>query len=353
MAEMLGEALKSRVSFAGLKDRSAVVVQYVSPTSVRSERPGLVERPNFRAELVGYIPRPVTRGMMLGNRFSVVLRDGDDGLGAAVEETRKFFDTRRLPNFFGYQRFGLRGMMTHRVGRAIVARDFQEAVRLMICEPRLKESDGTREARRLAADGRYAEAARSFSQRQDIERRVAGRLSERAEDFLGAIRRVPITIRRLFVNSYQSYLFNASLSRAVQRGEDLSKALMGDNWTGVKKDGLSATGIKGVKEVPAEGAVPLIQIVGYAYRDYRSRFDALTNEVLKEEGVSPREFYIKEAEEMSSEGTFRSAPLIGLDFRSEVGGSTANVGFTLAKGEYATVVFREILKPDDPLLAGF
>ena len=111
----------------------------------------------------------------------------------------------------------------------------------------------------------------------------------------------------------------------------------------------------GVKEeVPREEeAVPLIQIVGYAYRNYGSRFDGVLAKVIEEEGVSPGSFYIKEAEEMSSEGGFRPAPLLSSDlsFKREERGFVLE--FSLGKGEYATVLLREVLKPEQPQLAGF
>ena len=74
---------------------------------------------------------------------------------------------------------------------------------------------------------------------------------------------------------------------------------------------------------------------------------------MKEERVSPASFYIKEAEEMSSEGGFRPAPLLSSDrsFKKEERGFALE--FSLGKGEYATVLLREVLKPEQPQLAGF
>jgi len=188
-----------------------------------------------------------------------------------------------------------------------------------------------------------------------MERRVAAHLSEKPGDHVGALRRIPIPIRRLLVNSYQAYLFNVALSHAVAEGVDYSSARSGDNWALLKEGGLTVGRVHGVKEeVPKDGeAIPLVQIVGYAYRDYGSRFDSILAKVMKEELVSPASFYIKEAEEMSSEGGFRPAPLLSSDrsFTREERGFVLE--FSLGKGEYATVVLREVLKPEQPQLAGF
>ena len=293
--------------------------------------------------------------MLTGNRFRILVETSED-IGADIEACFRACAERRVANFYGYQRFGLKGGVNRKAGKAIVEKDFARATGLILSEPREGEDEEAKEARRLCGEGRYGEAVPLFSYRQDMERRVASHLSQKPGDNVGALRRIPIPIRRLLVNSYQAYLFNLALSRAVADGIDLSNATSGDNWASLKEGGLTVGRVHGVKEeVPKEGAaaVPLIQIVGYAYRNYGSRFDAVLAEVIREEGVSPGSFYIKEAEEMSSEGGFRPAPLLSSDlsFKREERGFVLE--FSLGKGEYATVLLREVLKPEQPQLAGF
>jgi tRNA pseudouridine13 synthase len=76
-------------------------------------------------------------------------------------------------------------------------------------------------------------------------------------------------------------------------------------------------------------------------------------EVIQEEGVVTRSFYIKEAEEMSNEGGFRPAALLCADLSAEREKVGVVMEFSLGKGEYATVLLREVLKPEDPQSAGF
>jgi tRNA pseudouridine13 synthase len=353
VAKEIAAMIKSEVNFAGLKDKNATVVQYISARSSRAIAPAELRGSRFEAHLIGF-SKPVTRGMLTGNRFKILVETSED-IGADVQACFKACAERRVANFYGYQRFGLKGGVNRRVGKAIVEKDFARATGLILSEPREGEDQDAQEARRLCGEGRYGEAVPRFSFRQDTERRVASHLSLKPGDNVGALRRMPIPIRRLLVNSYQAYLFNLTLSRAVQEGTDISSARSGDNWAILKDGGLTVGRVHGVKEeVPKEGAAaPLIQIVGYAYRNYGSRFDALLAKVIEEEGVSPGSFYIKEAEEMSSEGGFRPAPLLSSDlsFKREERGLVLE--FSLGKGEYATVLLREVLKPEQPLLAGF
>ncbi len=351
-AEELASSLRSKVNFAGLKDSNAITVQYASARSSRADDPPKVSGRLFHAERIGYLPRPISRGMMSGNRFRIVVRTGEEIAGSVAAAYQACLE-RRMPNFFGYQRFGLRGMINHRVGRAIFRRDFRGAVQTILGEPREGESQAAKEARRLAREGRYRESRALFSPGQDIERSVAARLADRPDDYLGALRRIPIVPRRLFVHAYQSYIFNRTLSDCLEGGLDISRPEQGDNWAAVTTDLLRSGQTHGVKEQPSPGAIPLIQLVGYGFRNYGSRFDVLMMRVLEEESVAPREFYIKEAEELSSEGGFRHAPLLAADATQESGQGWTALSFSLGKGEYATTLLREILKPEDPLETGF
>jgi len=352
VAREIAAMIKSEVNFAGLKDKNATVVQYISARSTRASSPAELRGEKFEAQLVGF-SKPITRGMLTGNRFRILVETSED-IGADIERCFGACKERRVANFYGYQRFGLKGGVNRRVGKAIVEKRFAGAVGLILAEPRAGEDEEAEEARRLCREGRYGEAVPYFSSRQDLERRVASHLSNKPDDHIGALRRIPIPVRRLLVNSYQAYVFNLALSRAIEEGIDISTARTGDNWAPLNEDGLTVGRVRGVREVPQEGAaVPLIQIVGYAYRNYGSRFDGALAKVIEEEGVNPGAFYIKEAEEMSSEGGFRSAPLLTSDLTFERSDRGFLLEFSLGKGEYATVLLREVLKPEQPRMAGF
>jgi tRNA pseudouridine13 synthase len=345
--------LKSRVAYAGIKDRKASAVQYLSPTSTRAERPARLEHPNFTGELVGYIPRPLSRSMVRGNSFRVVLRGCCPEIGERLDEALGLAGEKRMPNFFGLQRFGSKDVLTHRVGKELIRQRFGEAVRLMLCEPRGSDDEQAAEARRLMREGNFAEGGRLLPRRQDNERLVAARMASRPDDPTGAIRAVPITVRRFYAQAYQSFIFNRTLSIALRKGLDIAGCERGDNWGEVSPDGMTLRKVHGVKEPFGGEPVPLIQFMGYAYRDYGSRFDACVAEAMKEEGVAARDFFVKGMQEVSVEGGFRRAHMTVADAKHQEEGDTAAVSFVLARGEYATVLLREAVKPSDPAAAGF
>ncbi len=352
MGRELGEALKSRVSYGGLKDKRAVAVQYATPTSLRAERPERVERERFTATLVGFVPRPLSIGSVVGNRFEIVLRDCCQRVSDRVSEVFALVEEGRIPNYFGFQRFGAREAGTHLLGKAIVKRDFRGAVELMLLRKRSGDDEETRSAREAMSDGRYEEGWRMLPPRQDMEKRVGRTLAQDPGDWIGALRAVPVGLRRLYTQAFQSFIFNRTVSAALLRGLDIARYETGDNWGESSDDGLSVSPPHGVKEPVTPRATPLVQLPGYAFRDYGSRFDRCAAEVMKEEGVSARDFYIPEMQEVSVEGGFRIPHLRAREMTCENLNQTSKLGFTLARGQYATVLLREVMKPDDPAASG-
>ena len=63
-------------------------------------------------------------------------------------------------------------------------------------------------------------------------------LAESPQDFVGAFRRLPLKLRMLFVQAYQSYLFNRFLSERIRRGFSLTQAEAGDYVVNVERSGL-------------------------------------------------------------------------------------------------------------------
>ncbi|MBI3840459.1 MAG: tRNA pseudouridine(13) synthase TruD [Thaumarchaeota archaeon] len=348
----LSVALKSRVSFGGLKDKRAVAVQYATPTSRNSGRPDSVSGERWTAKVVGFVPSPISRSSVAGNRFQLVLRDCCAEIEERFAEAFELSSKGLMPNFYGMQRFGV-GAGTHRVGRAMIRRDYAGAVRVMLCEPRARDGAERLAAREAMAAGKYEEGARLLPQGQDTERRVAFRLASKPEDWVGALRAIPVRLRRLYAQAYQSYLFNRTLSEALRAELDISQFEKGDNWCEVGDDGLVLSRVRGVRDGATGNALPMVQLAGFAYRNYGSRFDRCLEKVLAEEGVSAKDFYLEEMQEVSFEGGFRIPHMLVRDQSVETSGDMASANFVLARGQYATVLLREVIKPRDPIGVGF
>ena len=92
-------------------------------------------------------------------------------------------------------------------------------------------------------------------------------------------------------------------------------------------------------------AIPLI---GHSYYK-KSRFDYYIKKILEEESIFPKDFFIKDFQELSLDGGFRNTSINIQDFSI----SKNIIKFQLPRGSYATIVIREILKPENPLNCGF
>lgn len=351
MARELSEALGSRVAYAGLKDKRAVAVQYVTPTSSRSSRPPQVQRDRFTATLVGYVPVPLARSALTGNRFSIVLRECCADASEVLGETMEAASEGKIPNFYGLQRFGAGGAGTHMIGRAMVRGTFEEAVKRMLTTGR-----GTfgreAEAQEAFEAGRYDQIPGLMPDGRDVELAVAWELARHPGDWVRSLRAVPVNLRRLYVQAYQSFIFNRTMSLALEAGEDISGLRPGDNWAEASADGLALSAIRGVRETPTGTAVPVVQVIGYAFRDYGSRFDSLAKRALEAEGIRAGQFYLEGMQEVSQEGGFRRPQLVVRGGSWSVQNDAASLSFTLPRGQYATVLLREMVKAEDPAGAG-
>jgi len=139
------------VGFAGMKDRHAVTTQWFSlPASKLEPEQWLdCDIPDVRVLKAVPHPRKLKRGVLRGNRFSLVVR-GLEGNVKGLQGRLEQLKTRGLPNYFGPQRFGHGG---NNVWRA--ARWLSEGGRL----PRAKRSI-------------YLSAARSFLFNEVLAERV-------------------------------------------------------------------------------------------------------------------------------------------------------------------------------------
>jgi tRNA pseudouridine13 synthase len=137
---------------------------------------------------------------------------------------------------------------------------------------------------------------------------------------------------------FEPYLF--PLSAAFSDGENLFESQSGDIC--FDHNGIIGKYVKGMDQNLA------LPFVGYSYYK-KTRFDFQISKILEQEEVSPKDFFIKEMQEASSEGGFRQAAIHCSDYSSH--GNV--VEFSLSRGSFATILLREIMKPEDPILAGF
>jgi tRNA pseudouridine13 synthase len=277
-----------------------------------------------------------------------------------------------IPNFFGHQRFGTTRPITHLVGKAIIKKDLRKAAMLFLAKASVYEHPSSRQARKqLRTTQDFETALKDFPKQLRYEISMLRHLVRHPEDFAGAFKTLPFKLREMFIQAYESYLFNKFLSRRIALGSPLNMAEVGDYVVAVERSGLPMPTI--CKTVNLEKRVEInnsmqtgklrlaIPLIGFKQHPSQGAQGEIEKRILEEEDVSPQDFRITTMPEVSTKGRLRSAttpinnfsaseitPDANRPFRHEV-----KATFMLYRGSYATILLREIMKPRSALKAGF
>ena len=321
-----------RLKSLGLKDASAITEQFVcSGNKGRAIENFSTEK--YSLEKIGFVKKPLSKKDMIGNHFKLKITGCQNGLSTFTE-----YD--KILNFYGYQRFGSKRPVTHLIGKAILQRDFKKAVSLILSFTSTYDSKENTEIReKLSDEENYEKYYDQVPFQMDIERMVLKEMIEHGEP-IRAIRIIPVSLRRFYIQAYQSFIFNQSLSAAFLDGENLFEAQSGDVC--FNSHGIIGKYVKGLEQSLA------LPFVGYSYYK-KTRFDFQISKILQQEEISPKDFFIKEMQEVSSEGGFRQAAIRCSNYSS----NDNVVEFSLSRGSFATILLREIMKPEDPIIAGY
>lgn len=322
-----------RLKALGLKDANATTEQYVCDMTTGRSADTLITN-RYTLEKIGLVQKPLTKKDMVGNHFKIKIEDAD------FTKVSQFIDYDKILNFFGYQRFGSKRPVSHLIGKAILQKNFDYAVETLLSftsEYDLAHNNKIREM--LKDKSNYTKVFDQVPPQMDIERIVLSEMVNHG-DALKALRAIPIQLRRFFVEAFQSFVYNQTISKAYEFGEDMMQPQQGDVCFD-KDDNLG----RYQNDPKQRLAVPL---VGYSY-SRKNRFDSFISQILAEQQITPKEFFVKEMQEASTEGGFRQAVISCNDFAIK----EPYVEFTLSRGSYATTLLREIIKPSDPMAAGF
>ena len=321
-----------RLKALGLKDASAVTEQFVC-AGRREKTIDDFSTQKYSLKKIGFVKRPLSKKDMIQNHFTIKITNTKGDLSL-------FSEHEKILNFYGYQRFGSRRPVTHLIGKAIVQKDFKKAIDLILSFTSSYDSKENTEIRKkLSDEENYKAYVDQVPSQMDIERIVLKEMIEHGNT-LRSIRAIPLSLRRFYIQAYQSFIFNSSLSLAFVENENLFEPESGDVCFDLK--GIIGKFVKGLDQRLA------LPFVGYSYYK-KTRFDYHISKILQQEEITPKDFYIKEMQEVSSEGGFRQTSVHCSNFTSR----DNVVGFSLSRGSFATIVLREIMKPTHPLSVGF
>jgi tRNA pseudouridine13 synthase len=359
----------NRVQFAGIKDAKAVTAQYITLENVSIVEAAKIDVTDAKVVPIGYVREVLSLFYLLGNHFTITVRNPqapEAQLKPQVEAVmQQITAAGGIPNFFGHQRFGTTRPITHLVGKALIRGSFEEAAMMFLAKPSIYEHPNSRAARQALQDSHdFKAAAEGFPRQLRFERLMLGHLSENPTDYVGAFRRLPPKLQALFVQAYQSYLFNQFLSERLKLRLPLNAALEGDFVVPVERSGLpltsmaklvTADNLDSVNGQVAAGKLRLaFPIVGQKQKLSGGIMGEVEAGILQSEGTGDDVRWLNELSRSGGKGGLRTAETPVRDFKLlEASGDSVKMSFTLLRGCYATVLLREILKPADPVSAGF
>lgn len=288
-----------KANILGLKDKNAIAYQFLSVRNKANLKP-MVEGSNFYALHRTFTTRPLKRTDLMANSFVAAIK-GAEIYKDAPELLKEALINGQIPNYYGPQRFG-ETLSNHIIGRCIIKKNFEEAARLIFGDklPR--------------------------------------------EDAISSLRTIPLHVRRLYISAYQSFLFNLCISQAIR--EDALK----DNYglyinfhkSRIEVDYTIRNEPKRNQDISSARLCPL---PGYSFREREDPLFRIMKETMKQEGVTPSQFYIKEMQELSAEGGLRPFSMVGwLKGWWIQDGKDIRLRFILLSGCYATILMRELTK---------
>ncbi len=294
---------EKQIGFAGSKDRNAVTEQLLSIAGVPQERINALKLSGVELNFAGRGDVPISLGDLHGNAFEITVRNLEQ---APIKKIRY------IPNYFDEQRFG-----THNVaiGKHLLKKDFATAAKSI------------NDAHYVQSIGRY--------------------LQQHLNDYVGALKLLPVRLLRMYINAYQSYLWNEILALYLK---EQGRKLLEIQYS---------LGKFVFVEDPEEFLKVQVPLVGFGSQNVR--WDEVPGEVqegvqeiitylLKREKITYDEFVIKQIPELTLEGELRLAFVEVRDLKISVfendelnlSKKKVLVSFTLGKGSYATMVIRAL-----------
>jgi tRNA pseudouridine13 synthase len=332
------------IGYAGLKDANAITSQIFSIAGTTEAVVMNLRLPRMTIKWAVRHGNKLRLGHLQGNRFAIKIRDVNATDVVKLTPLVRHIQRRGMPNYFGEQRFGRRGN-NHLLGAALLRDDSAGVLKLLLGSPDPTIDDGQQSKARQSFDRNdLAASMKQWPRSSGMERRILARLIK-TKNPTAAVRAVDERIRRLWISSLQSDLFNAVVARRIKT---FDKLIPGD--LAEKHD---SGGVFRVMDVAAEQPrcdafeiSPTGPLIGYRMTMPEAEALQIEQEVFDARGIRPGDFRV--AGRLKVKGARRSLRVKVKDVELSGGvdehGSYVTAAFTLPAGSFATVFLRELMK---------
>lgn len=332
------------VGTAGRKDSFAVTTQRISLNHATASRVEEVSIDDVEMTVLGRHRNKLQPGHLAGNQFEVRFRpDNPERALPLLNENVQRLRARGVPNFFGPQRFGRR-KDTSMLGRLMVHDRLPEFFDQYLGKPGPTDSDRIRAARRAYDKGNLNQARQRWPKHEQNRRKALAILRDRGRETVGpAMGAIAKSRRTLFVNAFQSELFNRLLSERIG---DFARLRTGDIARREDSGGMFV-----VEDLPREARrnqrfdiSPTGILPGYDPWPAEEDPGRRERNLMRRHGAEPEDF--SPVKYLRCEGSRRplrvplKTPRISRD--RDRHGPLLRLEFELPPGSYASVVMHEL-----------
>ncbi len=327
------------LGYAGLKDARAKTIQTVSVPGIKPADAEQLAIPGVTLLDATAHGNKLRLGHLAGNRFRIRIRGtGPDALQLAEQSLAVLQDI-GVPNLFGEQRYGILGN-TAELGRALLRRDYQQVIALIIGKPEQITNDRWREAATRFEHQDLTGAAQILPGRMRDERRMLQQLAagQTAEQVVLAL---PGKRLRLYLSACQSELFDRLVTMRLQSLEQLWPG----DWAYKHANGACFRVEDPSVEQPRADAFEIsatAPLFGHKVQLASGQAGLLEESLLDKEGLKTSVFKLGKGLTMAGERRPLRVPLHETSLEQQEDGLL--LGFALPRGSYATSVLREIIK---------
>lgn len=219
----------TKLGYAGIKDSNALTSQRISLSKSSYEEVANKKIDGLFLTRFSYEPGRIVRSNLLGNKFTILVRTekkiDKDWLTDKMSAIKK----NGFLNYYQIQRFGGDKLVSHLLGREILKKDYESAVKTCLLHASDYEIKLAHELKQEAAKhyGKWRKMSEilsllPYSFRHELD--LLHYLERQPQDFIGAL----ISIKEqttLWVYAYASWLFNCYLSQADAEKKPLPESL--------------------------------------------------------------------------------------------------------------------------------
>jgi tRNA pseudouridine13 synthase len=197
-----------RIGRAGLKDRYSLSTQYLS---VSGPGPDEIREQNYTLTLVGRSAVPVTRELVEGNEFTITLRALQPPEAESIRASVPLVASHGFPNYYDDQRLGSARHGQGFIARRLIDGHYNGALKLYAAATSGADDSKTRR-RKTELAARWGDWPACVRLVPAEARPAFEHLARRPTDFRGAVAALPLELLQLFLNAYQSWIFNETLT---------------------------------------------------------------------------------------------------------------------------------------------